>query len=346
IFDTGLLGGPSGSFEVSNVQVYAGFVIHLGQITGESTKFHVGDEIICKVDYGRRQRIAPNHTCTHMLNFALREVLGDHIDQKGSIVLPEKLRFDFSHGKPVKPDDLRRIESIVNEQIKAELEVSAKEASLADAKRVNGLRAVFGEVYPDPVRIVSIGRKVDELLADPENKEWASISAELCGGTHISNTREARAFALLSEEGIAKGVRRVTAVTTEYAFEAIKKAAELEQEVDQASILEGNLLEQKVTSLNGQVESAAIPTAKKADLKAKLSILQNQVIRNKRRIAEENIRNAVASVTAAAEAAIAEGKAFCISHVGVGSDTAAIREAAVKVMEEKVKEFPSFYLYF
>ncbi|PWA51613.1 alanyl-tRNA synthetase [Artemisia annua] len=335
IFDTGLLGGPSGSFEVSNVQIYGGFVIHLGQVTGESTKFNVGDEVICKVDYGRRQRIAPNHTCTHMLNFALKEVLGDHIDQKGSIVLPEKLRFDFSHGKPVKPDDLRRIESIVNEQIKAELEVSAKEASLADAKRVNGLRAVFGEVYPDPVRIVSIGRKVDELLADPENKEWASISAELCGGTHISNTREARAFALLSEEGIAKGIRRVTAVTTEYAFEAIKKAAELEQEVDQASTLEGNLLEQKVTFLNGQVESAAIPTAKKADLKAKISILQNQVIRNKKMIAEENTRNAVASVTAAADAAIAEGKAFCISHVGVGSDTAAIREAVVKVMEQK-----------
>ncbi|KAJ0440119.1 putative alanine--tRNA ligase [Helianthus annuus] len=108
-----------------------------------------------------------------------KEVPGSHVDQKGSIVLPEKLRFDFSHGKPVKPDDLRRIESIMNEQIKAELEVSAKKASLADAKRVNGLRTVFGEVYPDPVRIVAIVRKVDDLLADPENEEWSSISAEL-----------------------------------------------------------------------------------------------------------------------------------------------------------------------
>ncbi|KAI3768969.1 hypothetical protein L6452_00065 [Arctium lappa] len=335
IFDTGVLGCPSGSFEVCNVQVYGGFVIHLGKITNESGKFCVGDEVVCKVDYDRRQRIAPNHTCTHMLNFALREVLGNHVDQKGSIVLPEKLRYDFSHGKPVKPEDLRKIEAIVNEQIKAELDVSAKEASLADAKRVNGLRAVFGEVYPDPVRVVAIGRKVEDLLADPENEEWLSISAELCGGTHITNTREAKAFALLSEEGIAKGIRRVTAVTTDYAFEAMKKASELEQEVDQASKLEGSLLEQKVTSLNGQIESAAIPTAKKADLKAKISILQNQVIKAKKKIAEENIRKAVEAATKAAEVASSEGKAFCISHVGVGSDTAAIREAVVKVMEQK-----------
>ncbi|KAL4554823.1 hypothetical protein LXL04_037429 [Taraxacum kok-saghyz] len=335
IFDTGLLGGPSGTFEVLNVQVYAGYVIHLGKINGDSGKFNVGDEVTCKVDYERRRRIAPNHTCTHMLNFALREVLGTHVDQKGSIVLPEKLRFDFSHGKPVKPEDLRKIESIVNEQIKAELEVSAKEASLSDAKRVNGLRAVFGEVYPDPVRIVAIGRKVDELLANPENDEWLSISAELCGGTHISNTRDAKAFALLSEEGIAKGIRRVTAVTTDYAFEAIKKAAELEEEVNQASKLEGSILEQKVTSLNGQVESAAIPSAKKADLKAKISILQSQVIKNKKKIGEENVRKAVETVTKAAEVALSEGKAFCISHVCVGSDTAAIREAVVKTMEQK-----------
>ncbi|TYK10997.1 alanine--tRNA ligase-like [Cucumis melo var. makuwa] len=98
------------------------------------------------VDYERRTLIAPNHTCTHMLNFALREILGNHVDQKGSIVLPEKLRFDFSHRKPVDPDDLRKIESIVNKQIEDELDVNAKEVTLAEAKRINGLRAVFGEV--------------------------------------------------------------------------------------------------------------------------------------------------------------------------------------------------------
>ncbi|KAK7341334.1 hypothetical protein VNO80_24260 [Phaseolus coccineus] len=182
IFDTGSLEGIFGSFQVHNTQVYGGFVLHIGNGTGIS----VGDKVVCKVDYGRRAIIAPNHTCTHMLNFALREVLGNHVDQKGSIVLPEKLRFDFSHGKPVDADNLRRIESIVNEQIKAELDVSAKEVTLAEAKRINGLRAVFGEVYPDPVRVVSIGQKVEDLLSDPENEKWLSISSELCGGEYCS----------------------------------------------------------------------------------------------------------------------------------------------------------------
>ncbi|KAL6533575.1 hypothetical protein OROMI_027687 [Orobanche minor] len=191
------------------------------------------------------------------------------------------------------------------------------------------------EVYPDPVRIVAIGRNVEELLANPENDEWLSISAELCGGTHISNTREAKAFALLSEEGTAKGIRRVTAVTRDYAFEAIEKAAELEEEVDQASKLEGNQLEQKVTSLNGQVESAAISRAKKAGLKAKISILQSQVIKYKKKIGKENICKAVEAVINAAEVAISEEKAFCISHVRVGLDTVAICEAVVKTMKEK-----------
>ncbi|XP_057463277.1 LOW QUALITY PROTEIN: alanine--tRNA ligase-like [Actinidia eriantha] len=335
IFDTGSLQGLFGSFKVCDVQIYGGFVVHIGSFAGGTNKFSVGDEVVCKVDYDRRKLIAPNHTCTHILNFALREVLGNHVDQKGSIVLPEKLRFDFSHGKPVKPDALRKIESIVNEQIKAELDVFAKEATLSDAKCIKGLRAVFGEVYPDPVRVVSIGQKVEDLLADPENDKWSSISAELCGGTHISNTREAKAFALLSEEGIAKGIRRITAVTTDCAFRALELALSLEQDVNEASKTEGCLLEQKVTSLNGRVESASIPSAKKADLKAKISVLQNQVIKAKKKIAEENIQKAVEVALEMAEVATSGGKAFCILRVNVGSDTTAIREAVVRVMEQK-----------
>ncbi|KAL9164220.1 hypothetical protein ABFS82_06G091000 [Erythranthe guttata] len=335
IFDTGLLEGPDGPFEVSNVQTFGGFILHIGSFSGKTGRLYIGDKVICKVNYDRRRQIAPNHTCTHMLNFALREVLGNHIDQKGSIVLAEKLRFDFSHGKPVKPEELRKIESIVNEQIEAELDVYSKETKLDDAKRIYGLRAVFGEVYPDPVRVVAIGRKVEDLLSKPENEEWASISTELCGGTHISNTREAKAFALLSEEGIAKGIRRVTAVTTDYAFKALELASSLEQEVKEASIAEGSVLEQKVTSLNSRVEGASIPSAKKADLKAKISVLQSQVIKAKKKIAEEHMQKAVEVATQTAEGALSNGKTFCISLVDVGADTTAIREAVVKVMEKK-----------
>ncbi|KAK9272302.1 hypothetical protein L1049_002673 [Liquidambar formosana] len=335
IFDTGSLEGHFGTFQVSNVQIYGGFVLHIGSFTGEIGSFTVGDKVLCKVDYDRRKLIAPNHTCTHLLNFALREVLGNHVDQKGSIVLPEKLRFDFSHGKPIHPDHLRKIESIVNDQIKAELDVVTKEATLADAKRINGLRAVFGEVYPDPVRVVAIGRKVDELLADPDNEEWLSYSAELCGGTHISNTREAKAFALLSEEGIAKGIRRITAVTTDCAFKAMELAYSLEQEVSDASKEEGSLLEKKVASLRSHVDSAPIPAAKKADLRAKISLLQDKVKKEQKKIAEENIQKAISVATEMAEVAASDGKAFCISHVDVGLDTSAVREAVLKVIAQK-----------
>ncbi|XP_050209897.1 alanine--tRNA ligase-like [Mercurialis annua] len=336
IFDTGSLEGSFGSFQVSNVQIFGGFVVHIGSLIGEVARFSVGDKVICKVDYDRRKLIAPNHTCTHMLNFALREVLGNHVDQKGSIVLPEKLRFDFSHGKPVDAKLLRRIESIVNEQIKAELEVFAKEATLSEAKRLNGLRAVFGEVYPDPVRVVAIGRKVEDLLADPENKEWLSISTELCGGTHISNTREAKAFALLSEEGIAKGVRRITAVTTEGAFKAMELASLLEQEVDEAFKLEGSLLEKKVASLKSRVDSAPVPAAKKADIKAKMSTLQDEIRKAQKKIAEENMQKAVKVATEMAEVAASEGKEFSISRVDVGLDAAAVREAVMKVLQKGI----------
>ncbi|XP_047045483.1 alanine--tRNA ligase-like [Lolium rigidum] len=339
IYDTGSIDGPSGSFTVNNVQVFAGYVLHIGSFTEGSEALSVGDVVKCKVDYTRRTLIAPNHTCTHMLNFALREVLGDHIDQKGSIVLPEKLRFDFSHGKPVQPEDLRKIEYIVNQQIKDELEVSAQEIKLADAKRINGLRAVFGEIYPDPVRVVSIGRKVGDLLANPESKEWLSISTELCGGTHISNTRDAAAFALISEEGIAKGVRRITAVTAECASQAMKLASSIDTDINETSKLDGVLLEKRIGSIKSTLDAAAIPAARKADLRGKVSKLEDQLRKAKKKIGEENIQKAVKTAVDAAEAALSEGKHFCVTHVDVGLDATAVREAVVKAMN-RFKSLP------
>ncbi|CAL4941416.1 unnamed protein product [Urochloa decumbens] len=335
IYDTGRIEGSFGTFNVNNVQVFAGYVLHIGSFTEGSNALSVGDSVICKVDYDRRTLIAPNHTCTHMLNFALREVLGDHVDQKGSIVLPEKLRFDFSHGKPVHPEDLRKIESIVNQQIEDELDVYASEIKLEDAKRINGLRAVFGEIYPDPVRVVSVGRKVEDLLANPENKEWLSISTELCGGTHISNTRDAKAFALLSEEGIAKGVRRITAVTAGCAADAIELASSIDCDISEASQLEGAILEKKIASIKNKLDAAAIPAARKADLRGKVCKLEDQLRKAKKKMGEQNIQKAVKTAMDAAEAALSEKRPFCVTHVDVGLDTTAVREAVIKVMDQK-----------
>ncbi|MQM06933.1 hypothetical protein Taro_039764 [Colocasia esculenta] len=351
INDTGSIEGTCGLFNVTNVQIYGGFVLHIGCFVQESGVLSVGDRVVCKVDYGRRTLIAPNHTCTHMLNFALREILGDHVDQKGSIVLPEKLRFDFSHGKPIQPEELQKIESIVNQQIEDQLDVFASETKLADAKSIVGLRAVFGEVYPDPVRVVSIGQKVEDLLLDPSNKEWLSISTELCGGitinvlillpsqhetgTHISNTREAKSFALLSEEGIAKGVRRITAVTTDCAINALELAHSFNREIDDASKTDGGLLEKKVASLKSRIEAAAIPAVCKASLKVRLSQLQDQIMASQKKLGKQNIQKAVEVATQMAETAASEGKAFCVTKVEVGLDASAVREAVLKVMDQK-----------
>eukprot|EP01018_Ginkgo_biloba_P037516 Gb_41577 [translate_table: standard] len=339
IYDTGICQGPFGSFDVRNAQIYGGYVLHIGSVVSGTARISVGDEVTCKVDYGRRALIAPNHTCTHILNYALKAVLGDHIDQKGSLVVPDKLRFDFSHGKPVHANDLRKIESIVNQQIKDELQVFAKEASLMEAKRIMGLRAVFGEVYPDPVRVVSIGRQVDDLLLDPENPEWASISTEFCGGTHLTNTREAKAFALVSEEGIAKGVRRITAFTTEAANEAIRTAASFEARINNASNLEGIALEKEVASLKSSLDSAVIPAAKKADFRVQIAELQDRVRKTQKQIAEANVQVAIKAAIELADKSASRGEAFCVLRIDVGLDTNAIREAVIKVME-KQKDIP------
>lgn len=131
----------------------------------------------------RRWPLRNNHTGTHILNYALREILGDHIDQKGSLVAPTKLRFDFSHKSPIAPSDLAKIEDISNDWIKRNVKVYSKEVDLTTAQKIPGLRAVFGEAYPDPVRVVTLEFSVDEIVQDIENPKWRSTSVEFCGGT-------------------------------------------------------------------------------------------------------------------------------------------------------------------
>ena len=232
VADVGTLRCPGGALAVSDAKVAAGFVLHAVSPEGRCAgAIKVGDGCAVLVDYDRRSKIAPNHTMTHMLNHALRAVLGDEVDQKGSLVDDEKLRFDFSHAKAMTPDQIERVEAIVREKVAAKLSVSAKEVALAEAKAISGLRAVFGEVYPDPVRVVSVGPDVDALLADPANAEWKNASIEFCGGTHLANTADAEQFVLLSEEGIAKGIRRIVGATRGAAARATAEAEALAKRV-------------------------------------------------------------------------------------------------------------------
>lgn len=131
----------------------------------------------------RRAPIRSYHTGTHILNYGLREVLGDHIDQKGSLVSATKLRFDFSHKGPVTVPELEQIESICNGWVKKNVKVFAKELALKDAHNIPGLRAVFGEAYPDPVRVVTLEFDVADIAKDISNPKWRETSVEFCGGT-------------------------------------------------------------------------------------------------------------------------------------------------------------------
>ena len=226
-YDTGkiIIDGVA-ELEVDNVQVYAGYVLHTGFMKYGALK--VGDEVICEYDELRRWPIRNNHTGTHILNFALREVLGDGIDQRGSLVAQEKLRFDFSHKSGISDAELEKIEDISTKYIRQNCTVYAKDVPLATAREIQGLRAVFGETYPDPVRVVSVGVEVEEILKNVKDPQWNTVSIEFCGGTHVQKTGDIKDLVILEEGGIAKGIRRIIAVTGEDAYAAQRLAEEFD----------------------------------------------------------------------------------------------------------------------
>lgn len=198
-------------FKVLDVQNYGGYVLHSGFIS--YGVLSAGDGVVCAYEELRRDPIRHNHSGTHVLNHALREVLGDDVKQKGSLVDDEKLRFDFSHKCQVKLDELRRIEELANAYIDRDEEVFSKDVDLHLARQINGVRAVFGETYPNPVRVVSLGADIEAMLADPSLPEWRRYSVEFCGGTHVDRTSNIKHLVIVEEGGIAKGTRRIVALT-------------------------------------------------------------------------------------------------------------------------------------
>jgi len=212
---------------VVNVQSYRRYVLHTGYI--KYGALLVDDKIVAQYDEFRRQQIRVNHTGTHILNFALREVLSG-VDQKGSLVASEKLRFDFSHKAGVTDEEIRKIEEISDQYIKDDQAVFASDVDLQTARQIQGVRAVFGERYPDPVRIVSIGMDVGKLISDVASKDWWKYSIEFCGGAHVERTGEIGELVVLEEFGIAEGIRRIVAVTGQAAVEVRQKASTFEEE--------------------------------------------------------------------------------------------------------------------
>ena len=200
IGDTGSLAGPTGRFAVKDTQKLGASFAHIGVI--ETGEIRVGDELNALVDRERRNAIALNHSATHLLHAALREVLGKHVQQKGSLVAPDRLRFDFSHGKALSAEELHRVEELVNTAIRGNAPAETRVMALDEAVAA-GAMSLFGEKYESDVRVLSIG----------------DFSMELCGGTHVERAGDIGLCKIVSESGVAAGVRRIEAVTGRAAYD-------------------------------------------------------------------------------------------------------------------------------
>lgn len=217
--DKGELKGAGFTFAVDDTQKYGQAIGHLGKLSAGALK--VGDAVQADVDEARRARIRLNHSATHLMHAALRQVLGTHVAQKGSLVSDKVLRFDFSHNEAMKPSEIREVEDLVNAQIRRNLPIETNIMDL-DAAKAKGAMALFGEKYDERVRVLSMG----------------DFSTELCGGTHASRTGDIGLFRIISESGTAAGIRRIEAVTGEGAMATVH--AQSDRLNDIAHLLKGD----------------------------------------------------------------------------------------------------------
>ncbi len=257
--DTGIIYSDNFEFQVEDTKKEGDALIHVGKVTKGKIEDVINKQVLARVDIERRNAIKRNHTATHLLHKALRETLGEHVNQSGSLVAPDRLRFDFTHFKVLDEAELSKVEYLVNQKIWENSPVGCKEVPLEEAKKL-GAMALFGEKYGDVVRMVEV----------------EGYSRELCGGTHVCATGEIGLFKIVSESGIAAGMRRIEAVTGEAAYQLVNKQMELLDEM--AFILKASQenLKERVESLvktNKQLEKKV----KEAHKESAKSMIENLV---------------------------------------------------------------------
>lgn len=235
--DTGVITCNGSVFEViDTIRLKGGRVGHVGKVTAGS--FNVGDKVTLTVDEKKRIDTAKNHSATHLLQEALRIVLGNHVEQAGSLVTPDRLRFDFTHFQPMTEEEIEKVEAIVNEQIAKSIDVETKVLAIEDAKKT-GAKALFNEKYGDTVRVVCMG----------------DFSKEFCGGTHVSNTGLINSFKIVSEAGVAAGVRRIEALTGNGVFAYYKDIEKKYNDICKAAKATPVNVEEKIAHMQAEIKS-------------------------------------------------------------------------------------------
>ena len=250
VADTGIIKTADAEFEVEDtIKLQGGKIGHVGTVT--KGIFRVKDQVTLQVNVTQRDNTAKNHSATHLLQKALRTILGSHVEQAGSYVSEDRLRFDFTHFSALTPEEIQGVEAMVNEQIAANLPVNTKIMNIEDAKK-EGAMALFGEKYADDVRVVIMG----------------DYSKELCGGTHVRNTSAITAFKIVSETGIAAGVRRIEALTGKGVFAYYKELEEELHNAARAAKAEPSSLTAKIESYLEEIKALK---AENESLKSKLA---------------------------------------------------------------------------
>ena len=237
--DTGIIIAGESEFEVEDtIKLKGGRIGHVGTVVTGS--FNIGDKVTLKVDEGNRADTAKNHSATHLLQEALRIVLGSHVEQAGSLVTPDRLRFDFTHFSAMTADELAKVEKIVNDKIAESITVETNVLPIEEARKT-GAKALFGEKYGDTVRVVCMG----------------DFSKEFCGGTHVSNTSAIGAFKIISESGIAAGVRRIEALTGNAVFAYYKNIENSYNEICKALKATPANVTEKIAHLQAELKALA-----------------------------------------------------------------------------------------
>jgi len=319
---------------------------HLGEVIAGTLLSAESVTLALAVDAKRRALTQNNHTTTHVMNRALRDHVNAEANQKGSLVDDEKLRFDFSHGSALTPEQIAAVEKQVNDDIAKDMVVYAEVVPQEDALKINGLRAVFGEKYPPSVRVVSIGVPVADLIADPGHADWPNHSIEFCGGTHLAKTGDAEGFCIVSQESVSKGVRRITALTGAAAHKAVATGEQLVSRAAMLADAPADTLAAQVEKITKAADAATLPLVARSELRVGLTALSHRLKEYQKAQGNQAEQGVVAAAQKIAEAhaessgAASGGGAVIVAEVP-GADGKTLR-TAMDVIRKKHGEAALF----